>query len=146
MRHEDILKYVMSVVHRLDAPRADVSIYSVLNRNIIEVVIKMEYLQEERDTTFVESYNQQHIFIWFRNHINLPLVQVRGYTEREIHQAYKIIILDKSRYSDIIGKFGVRKSTLTVSLNVNFPRLKCSSLKLLWNLMGIGKITKKIVR
>ena len=43
-------------------------------------------------------------------------------------------------------KFGVPKFTLTYFLNVILPPLKCSSLKHLWDLMGVGKITKRIVR
>ena len=55
-------------------------------------------------------------------------------------------ILDKSSYSDILGEFGLPNSTLTYFLNVIFPPLKCSSLRHLWDLMGVGKITKIIVR
>ena len=64
----------------------------------------------------------------------------------ELCKSFKIRILEKSRYSDILGKFGVPKFTLTGSLNVIFPRLKFSSLKYLWDLMGVDKITKRIVR
>ena len=54
--------------------------------------------------------------------------------------------MDKSSYSEIFGKFGVPKSTLTYFLNVIFLKLKYASLKHLWDLMGVGKITKGIVR
>ena len=66
--------------------------------------------------------------------------------ELELCQACERIILDKSSYSEILGNFGVPNSTLTIFLNVIFPSLECSSLKHLWDLMGVGKITKKIVR
>ena len=94
----------------------------------------------------VESYNQQHIFIWVMNHLNLLLLKDHGYSECELHQACEKIILDKSSYSKILGKFGVPKSTITVSLNVIFLPLKFSSLKHLWGIMGVGKTTEIIVR
>ena len=68
------------------------------------------------------------------------------YTEWELSQARKIRILDKSSYYEILLDFGVPNSTLTYLLNVLFAPLKCSSLKHLWDLMGVGKITKRIVR
>ena len=52
----------------------------------------------------------------------------------------------KSSYSEILENFGVPDSTLIFPLNVTSPSLKCSSLKHLWDLMGVGKITKRIVR
>ena len=58
----------------------------------------------------------------------------------------QVRILEKSSYYEIIGKFGVPKSDITVSLNVIFPTLKYSSLKHLWDIVGVGKITKRIVR
>ena len=36
--------------------------------------------------------------------------------------------------------------TLWITLNIIFPPLKCSFLKHLWDLLGVGKITNKIVR
>ena len=81
-----------------------------------------------------------------RTDLNLPLVQGQTYTEWELCQACKIIISDKSSYSEILVKFGVPKSTLTYFLKAIFPTLKSSSLKHLWYLMDVGKITKKIVR
>ena len=55
MSHEDLIKSAIPVVHGSDTPDAAASRYSFLNRDIIEVGIKMESVQEERDTTFVES-------------------------------------------------------------------------------------------
>ena len=52
MIHEDILKAVMYVVHESDTPCASVSRYSVLNKKILGMLIKLESVQEERDTTF----------------------------------------------------------------------------------------------
>ena len=134
----------MSVVHVSDTPCASVSRYSVSNRKIIEVEIKLESAQEERDSSLVESESQQQIFIWVRNNINLPLGQGHGYTECEICKAYKRIIFDKSIYYEILGKFEVPKSTLTGSLNSIFPPLECSSLKHPWYLIGNENITKRI--
>ena len=85
----------MSVVHSLYNPRDSASRYSVLNGKILEVAIKPKSVQEEQDTTLVYSYNQQHIFRWIRNNLNIPLLQVHGYTEWDICQAREIIILEK---------------------------------------------------
>ena len=144
--HGHILKAVMYVVHRSDTLCDAASRYSVSYRRILDIATKLESIQEEQDTPLVESDNQQHIFRWFRNNINLPLVQGQTYTEWELHQACKIIILDKSSYSDILEIFGVPKSTLTYFLNSIFLPLKCSSLKHLWGIMGFDKTTKRIVR
>ena len=57
MSHEDLLKAVMSVVHVPDTPHAAASRYSVSNHKILEIVIKLESVQEERDTPLVESDN-----------------------------------------------------------------------------------------
>ena len=81
-----------------------------------------------------------------RTDLNLPLVQGQTYTEWELCQACKRRISDKSSYSEILVKFGVPKSTLTYFLEIIFPPLKSSSLKHLWDIMGVGKITKIIVR
>ena len=54
--------------------------------------------------------------------------------------------MDKSSYSEILVKFSLPKSTLTYFLKVIFPPLKSSSLKHLWNIMGVGKTTKRVVR
>ena len=62
MRHEDFRKYIMSVVIRSYTPRAAASIYSVLNRKILDVATKMESLQEQQDTPLVESDHKQHMF------------------------------------------------------------------------------------
>ena len=53
------LKSIISAVHLPDIPCDYPSRYSVLNRNIPEVSIKLESVQEEQDTPLVESYNQQ---------------------------------------------------------------------------------------
>ena len=103
-------------------------------------------MQEQWDTPLVESYNQQHVFIWVRNNLNLPSVQGHRYTEWELCEAWEIRTLIKSSYYDILDFFGVPKSTLTRSLNINFPSLKCSSLKHLWDIILVGKIKKRIVR
>ena len=81
-----------------------------------------------------------------RTNLNLPSVQGQTYTGWELHQACKRIISYKSSFSDILVKFGVPKSTLTYFLEIIFPPLKISSLKHLWDIMGVGKITKIIVR
>ena len=52
-------------------------------------------------------------------------------------------ILDKSSYSEVLGKFGLPNSTLTYFLKVIFPPLKSSSLKHLWDITGFGKIKKR---
>ena len=46
----------------------------------------------------------------------------------------------------MLVNFAIPKSTVTYFLNVIFAPLKCSSLKNLWDLMGVEKITKRIVR
>ena len=79
----------MPVLQISDTPYAVASIYSVLNRKILDIATKMEYIQGEQDTPLVESDNQQHIFRWVRNNINLPLVQGQTYTEWELRQARK---------------------------------------------------------
>ena len=53
--------------------------------------------------------------------------------------------MDKSSYSEILGKFVLPNSDLTYFLNVIFPLLKCYYLNHLWDTMGVGKITKIIV-
>ena len=79
----------MPVLQISDTPYAVASRYSVLNRKILDIATKMEYIQEEQDTPLVEYDNQQHIFRWVRNNINLPLVQGQTYTEWELRQARK---------------------------------------------------------
>ena len=72
MIDEDLIKSVISVVHGPENPCSDASRYSVSNRNIIDVSIKSESVQEEWYKPLVEFYNQQQIFRWVRNHLNLP--------------------------------------------------------------------------
>ena len=74
------------------------------------------------------------------------MVQGQTYTEWDIHKACERRILEKSSYSEIFVKFVVPKSTLAYFLKEIFPPLKYSSLKHLWDIMGVGKITKRIVR
>ena len=69
MSHEDVLKSAIYVVHGSNAPRAAASRYSVSNRKILEIAIKLEFVQEERDNIFVESDNKQHIYIWVRTNL-----------------------------------------------------------------------------
>ena len=52
----------------------------------------------------------------------------------------------KLSYSEILENFGVPKSTLCRSLNLIFLSLKCSSLKHMWDLIVVVKISKIIVR
>ena len=50
--HEDIIKVVMPVIHGSDTPCDAVSRYSVLDRKIPELAIKLESVQEERENPF----------------------------------------------------------------------------------------------
>ena len=134
------------MVHGSDTPRDAESRYIVSNSKILDVAITLEYIQDEKDTHLVESDNQQHIFIWVINNFNLPSGQGQRYTEWELCQACERIILEKSSYSEILRKFGVPNSTLAYSLNAIFLSLKFSSLKHLWYIIGVGEITKRIVR
>ena len=136
----------MSVIHGTYTPCKAATRYHVTNRNILQVSTTLESMQEQRDITLVESYNQQQIFRWVRNQIDLPSVQGHVYTEWELCEECQIIILMKSSYSKILEKFGVPKSTLCRSLNVIFPPLKCSYLKHLSDIIVVGKIKNKIVR
>ena len=52
----------------------------------------------------------------------------------------------KLSYSEILEEFGAPNCTLWRTLNAIFPPLKCSSLKDLWDITGVSKTTKKIVR
>ena len=72
MSHEYFLKAVMYVVHGSDTPCDAVSRYSVSNSKILEIPIKLESVQEERDTPLVESDKHQHINIWVRTNLKLP--------------------------------------------------------------------------
>ena len=73
----------------------------------------MEPVQEGQETPWVESDNQQNIFRWVRNNLNLPSVQGQTYTVWELCQACERKILYKSSYSEIIGEIGVPKSSIT---------------------------------
>ena len=59
MSHEDIFQAVMSLVRGSDTPSDAASRYNVLNREILEIDIKQESVQEEQDTSLVEPDNQQ---------------------------------------------------------------------------------------
>ena len=112
-------------------------------RKILEISSKLESIQEERDIPSVESDNQQNIYRWIRTNINIPSVQGQKYTEWEICQACERRILDKSSYSVILVRFWEPKSTLTYFLKVILPPLKCSSMKHLWDLMGVEKMKRE---
>ena len=144
--HEDIFTALMSIIHGMSTPCTSAKKYYVPNRKTLEVSTTLEPTQEQWDTPLVESYNKQHIFRWVRNRLNLPSVQGHGYTEWDLREACEIRALIKSSYYEIIDQFGAPKSTLTRPLNVIFLPLKCSSLKHPWYLMGVGKITTRIVR
>ena len=79
-----------------------------------------------------------------KNDLNRTSVRGQTYTEWELHQACVRRILVKPRYSDILVKFGVPNSTLTYFLKVIVPPLKISSLKYMWDIVGVGKIRKRI--
>ena len=81
MIHEYLLKYVIYVIHGYYTPSTAARRYHVPNSNILQVVTTLEPTQEQRDTHLLEPYNKQHIFIWVRNNLNLPLVQGHGYTD-----------------------------------------------------------------
>ena len=109
------------------------------------VTIELESIQEQRVAPLVENDNQQQIYRWVRKH--LLLLSGRGhYTDWEILQPVEEIILLKSSCATIQDNFGVTNTSLQRYLNVIFPPLKCSSLKHLWYLMSLGKISNKTVR
>ena len=112
MSHDDLLKSIIYIVPSSDTPCAATSRYSVFNRKIPEITIKLGSVKEERDIPLLKYDNQQQIYRWVRTNINLPSVKVQTYTEWDLCQACKRRILDKSSYSDILVKFGVPKSTL----------------------------------
>ena len=53
----------MSVFHRTCTSRAAASRYHVPNKKILQVEITLESIQEEQDTPWVESHNQQQMYI-----------------------------------------------------------------------------------
>ena len=140
--HEDAFTAVMYFFHGISTPRTSATRYHVPNRKILQVATTLESTQEKGETLLVEYYNQQQIFIWVINNINILSVQGNGYTEWELHEARERIILINSSYSDIFGKIGVPNITITRSLNVILPPLKFSSLKHLWDPMGVEKNDK----
>ena len=52
----------------------------------------------------------------------------------------------KSSYSGILDEFGVQKTTLWITLNALLPPLKCYSMKHLWDLIAVIKVTRQRVR
>ena len=102
MSHEDLLKDLMSVIQETYNPDSAATRYHVTSRKFLQLATTLEYLQEQRNTPLVETYNQQQIFIWVKNHINLLLVQGQGYIEWDICEACERRILMKSRYSEIL--------------------------------------------
>ena len=78
MSHEDIFNTVISVVHRTFTHQTDATIYNVAHRKILQVAISLEFILEQRYIPLVESYNQQHIFRWVRNNLNIISVQFQG--------------------------------------------------------------------
>ena len=53
-------------------------------------------------------------------------------------------MLDKSIYSDILGNLGVPKAHSNLLPEYNLPGyLKCSSMKHLWDIIGLGVISKR---
>ena len=145
MIHEDLIKSIISVINGTHNHHKAATKYHVTNRKILKLSTALESIQEQRENTLVESYNQQQIFIWARNHLNLPSAQDHGYTEWDLLEACEIRIFDKSSYFEILENVGVPKFTIFHSLNVIFPSLKYSSLEHLWGLIVVGKTTKKIV-
>ena len=103
MRHKDIFNSIISVVHLTFTPFTAVTRYIFPNKKILQVATKPEYIQEQWNTPLVESYNQQQIFRWVRNHLNLPLVQQQEYTEWDLREACERRILFKSSYSGLLG-------------------------------------------
>ena len=65
----------MSIPRVMSTPHASASRYYVTYRDIIKATNKLESTKEQQDTPFVESYNQQQIYIWVISHIRLPMVQ-----------------------------------------------------------------------
>ena len=68
------------------------------------------------------------------------------YTDWELRQSVEEITPLKSIWSVIQDNFGVPNTSLQRYLHVIFPPLKCSPLKHLWYLIGLGKISNKTVR
>ena len=59
MSHEDLFQAVISVVRGSETPRSYESRYNVLNREILEIAIKQESVQEDWYTPLIEPDNQQ---------------------------------------------------------------------------------------
>ena len=91
-----------------------------------------------------QSYNQQQMYGWVGSHIRLPLVQHQVYTDWYLHEACEIRIINKACYYKLLEEIRVTKCTICHTINVIFTPLECSSLKHLWDLIGLCKINKKI--
>ena len=86
MSHDDLFYDVMSIIHGDYNPCTAATAYHVPNRKIIQLETTLDYIQLQQDTPLVETYNQQEIFRWVRNHLNLPLDQGQGYNEWELSE------------------------------------------------------------
>ena len=64
----------------------------------------------------------------------------------ELRQSVEEIILLKSSCAANQDNLGVLNTSLQIDMNLIFPPLKCSSLKHLWYLVSLGKISNKTVR
>ena len=51
----------------------------------------------------------------------------------------------KSIFYDFIEEFGLQKSTILTTLIIIPPPLKCSSLKKMWELIGVEKKLRKLL-
>ena len=111
----------------------------------MKVTTALESVQEQRVTPLAENDNQQQIYRWVRKYLLGP--SGRGhYMDWGLLQSVEERILLKSSYAAIQDNFGVPNTSLQSYLNVLFPSLKCSPLKHLWYLMGLGEISNRMVR
>ena len=99
----------MYVVHGSDKPCDAASRHIVSNSKIVYISTKLVSVKEEQDTPLVEPDKKQQILRWVRDNLNLTWIQSQIYTKWKLCQAYKRRILYNSRYSEILGKFGVIK-------------------------------------
>ena len=121
------------------------SFYRVPYRSIMNATTALESIQEQWVTPLVENDNQQQIYRWVRKH--LLVLSGRGhYTDWELRQSVEERILLKSICAAIQDNFGVPNTSLQRYLNLIFLSLKCSTLKHMWYLMGLGEISNKTVR
>ena len=91
------------------------------------------------------AIGNRYIYIWIRKHLLLP--PCRGdCTDWDLRQSVEEKILLKSSCAAIHDNFDVPKTSIQRYRNLIFSPLKCSSLKHLWYLMSLGKISNKTVR